>query len=85
MILVAITTAAQTNISEYLTPAIVSLITLAVALPIQSKLANSKALETLEKVYGKIIEKLESRIKSLEDSFNSNHCESAPNCPNRRK
>lgn len=73
------------TVSEYLTPAIVSLITLAVALPIQSKLANSKALETLEMVYGKIIDKLETRVKTLEDSYNSNHCEKAPTCKNRQK
>ena len=72
-------------ISEWLTPAIVSLITLAVALPIQSKAANSKALEILEKVYGNIIAKLEERIKTLEDRYSTNHCEKAPTCPNRVK
>ena len=75
----------QPEIAQWLTPAIVSLITLAIALPIQSKLANSKALETLEKVYGNLIKTLEKRIEALEKLFDSNHCENAPNCKNRRK
>jgi hypothetical protein len=75
------------NISEWLTPAIVSLITLAVALPIQRKSSNSKALETLEKVYGNIIDKLDERVKKLEELLHikdSKHCESAPTCKNRK-
>ncbi|HLP06071.1 MAG TPA: hypothetical protein VK152_11650 [Paludibacter sp.] len=77
--------AQNSDISQYLTPAIVSLITLAVALPIQAKLANSKALETLEKVYGRIIDKLEARVKVLEERYNTHHCEKAPQCRDRVK
>jgi len=66
------------EVSQWLTPAIVSLITLAVALPIQNKVANSKALETVEKVYSDRVEQLEARYKT-------NHCEKAPNCKQRVK
>jgi hypothetical protein len=73
------------EVSQFLTPAIVSLITLAVALPIQSKAANSKALETVEKVYSNVINTLKDRVKSLEDRYTSNHCDKAPNCKDRVK
>jgi len=73
------------EISQLLSNAVVSLVTLAVALPIQSKAANSKALETVEKVYGNLIEKLEKRIKTLETNYASNNCDKAPNCKQRVK
>lgn len=73
------------EVSQWLTPAIVSLITLAVALPIQNKVANSKALETVEKVYSNVIKTLSDRVKTLEGNYKSNHCEKAPNCKDRIK
>jgi len=73
------------EVSQWLTPAIVSLITLAVALPIQNKVANSKALETVEKVYSNVIKTLSDRVEQLEARYKTNHCEKAPNCKQRVK
>lgn len=73
------------EVSQWLTPAVVSLITLAVALPIQSKAANSKALETVEKVYSNVIKTLNDRVKTLEDRYKTNHCEKATSCKDRVK
>lgn len=81
-----------TGISEYITPAIVSLITLAIALPMQAKAAQGKALETVQKVYSGMLKdvtdkvlKLEKTVKEWEEKYNNSHCENATTCKNRKK
>lgn len=51
----------------------------------QKDATSAKITETIESVYGNVIKTLEKRIKDLENLSDSNHCEIAPNCKNRRK
>ncbi len=54
-------------------------------MPIQAKAANSKALETLEKVYGTIIKTLNNRVDKLESELEKlipKRCDKK-NCANR--
>lgn len=54
-------------------------------IPVQSRLANSKALKTLQEVYGSMIISMENRIKKLEsdvEKLTPKRCDKIK-CPNR--
>jgi gas vesicle protein len=55
----------MTPIEPYLISAVVGFLAALIALPIQTKNANTKALKTLEEVYGDIIETMKKEIADL--------------------
>ena len=91
MILSEILTQAN-KYGEILTLAVISLITLAIALPLQAKAAQSKALETVQKVYSGMIGDLRKEVDALKEELNDwkqkhndSHCENAKTCKTRKK
>ena len=84
---------AQANkYGEILTPAVISLITLAVALPLQAKTAQSKALKIVQEVYSGMLKDvtdkviaLEKTVKEWETKYDENHCAKSKTCKNREK
>jgi len=81
-----------TAFSEILTPAVISLITLAIALPMQAKAAQSKALETVQRVYSGLLGDVRQEVTALrieleewKKKHDDTHCENAKTCKTRKK